>query len=132
MWAHKHNTAFEYEETGCYVGSGVKVRIIRRWNYENRVSAIVCRATVSNEEASFGVQEMKEMVEYALSKLLRDTEKSVECSIRLFYKIGAVNPSDIFNILEMECSKYTIAFSILPVCSLMLENTVVSLCGVRH
>lgn len=35
------------EETGCYVGSGVKVKIIRRWNYENRVSAIVCRATIS-------------------------------------------------------------------------------------
>lgn len=75
---------------------------------------------------------MKEMIEYALSKLLRDAEKSVECSIRLFYKVGAVNPSDVFNILEEECSKYAIAFSILPVCSFMLENTVVSLCGVRH
>ncbi|OXA60865.1 Diphthine--ammonia ligase [Folsomia candida] len=135
-WIHKHNAAFEYEETGCYVGSGIKIRIIRRWNYENRVSAIVCRATISNEESVFGRQELKEMIEYGLSKLLRDAEKYVECSVRLFYKAvdprRAVDPSEIFNTLEEECSKYSIAFSILPVSSLMVENTLVSLCGVRH
>lgn len=75
---------------------------------------------------------MKEMTEYAISKLLREGEKSVECSLRVFYKTGDVNPSDIFNVLDEECSKYAIAFSILPVCSLVMETTVVSLCGVRH
>lgn len=72
------------------------------------------------------------MTDYALSKLLRDAEKSVECSLRVFYKTGAVNPSEIFNILENECSKHAIAFTIIPVCSLMVENSIMSFCGVRH
>jgi hypothetical protein len=75
---------------------------------------------------------MKEMTDYALNKLLRDAEKSVECSLRVFYKTGAVNPSFIYNILDEECSRYGIAFSIIPVCSFMLEKTIISYCGVRH
>lgn len=34
------------EETGCYFGNeSVKIKLIRRWNYENRIAAIVCRAS---------------------------------------------------------------------------------------
>jgi len=37
---------FTDEETGCYIGSGVKVKIIRRWSYESRVAVIICRASI--------------------------------------------------------------------------------------
>lgn len=41
IWAHRGNTRFEYEETGCVVGDN-RVSIRRRWNYDNTVAAIVC------------------------------------------------------------------------------------------
>jgi len=142
------------------VGSGVKVRIIRRWNYENRVSAIVCRASISmyhdyillclpyhtnyrqyftqclnftaKEDVVFGLQELMETVEYALTKLLREAEKSLECSVRVFYRIGSLNPSEVVKVLDDQFSKYAIAFSVVPVHSLVMDQTVLSLCGVRH
>jgi diphthine-ammonia ligase len=138
VWAHKHNSAFEYKETGCYIGSGVKVRIIRRSSYENRVAVIVCRASICDQTGKIGTSELAEITEYAFNKLLQEApeaaeaEKSLDCSAKIFYRIGAVNPADIYNVFENQATKYSVAYSILPVCSLVHENTVLSLCAVRH
>jgi len=135
IWAHKHNSAFEYKETGCYIGSGVKVRIIRRSSYENRVAVIVCRASICDQTGKIGKAELAEITEYAFNKLLQEAveaEKSLECSAKIFYRIGAVNPSDIFDVFEGQSTKYSVAYSVLPVCSLLHETTVLSLCAVRH
>ncbi|XP_071441339.1 uncharacterized protein [Hetaerina americana] len=42
IWAHRHNSTFDYEETGCHIHGDVKVSIRRRWNYESTVAAILC------------------------------------------------------------------------------------------
>ena len=86
-----------------------------------------------NSGARFGRSEMIGMAEYALSKLNQESdEKSQECAIRVFYRLGAVNPSDIEEVLGNQSSKYNVAFSIIPVCFLVKENAVISFCGVRH
>jgi len=132
VWAHRHNSAFEYEETGCYIGSGVKVKIIRRWSYESRVAVIVCRASICDQTGKIGKTELAEIAEYALAKLLQEAaeaEKSLECAVKIFYKVGALNPADIFDVFS---SQLSVACSILPVCALIQENTVLSICGARH
>ncbi|XP_073979888.1 uncharacterized protein isoform X2 [Rhodnius prolixus] len=86
VWAHRGNTRFEYEETGCVVGEN-RVSIRRRWNYENTVSAVVCYvstvSSVSNPVISeFGVQggysceslsesQLLEVLRYAMSRLFK-------------------------------------------------------------
>ncbi|CAL8111401.1 unnamed protein product [Orchesella dallaii] len=133
IWAHKHNTAFEYEETGCYFGSdSVKVKIIRRWNYENRIAAIVCRASIVNEGSNLTIDILREVIEYALRKLLKEADKSAECFLRVFYRANTLIPSELLEVLESESTKYSVAYCILPVSSLVLQNTVMSVCGVRH
>lgn len=45
------------EETGCYVGKdNVKVKIMRRWNYENRIAAIVCRASLGKYAMYYNIK----------------------------------------------------------------------------
>uniref|UniRef100_A0A023F2R4 Diphthine--ammonia ligase n=1 Tax=Triatoma infestans TaxID=30076 RepID=A0A023F2R4_TRIIF len=86
VWAHRGNTRFEYEETGCVVGEN-RVSIRRRWNYENTVSAVVCYvSTVSSMSnpviSELGVQggytcetlsesQLIEVLRYAMSRLFK-------------------------------------------------------------
>lgn len=75
---------------------------------------------------------MQEIIEYALKKLLKEADNCAECFIRAFYKTNSVNSAELVQVLEMESSKYSAAYSILPVSGLVLQNTVLSVCGVRH
>ncbi|KAK9498262.1 hypothetical protein O3M35_002940 [Rhynocoris fuscipes] len=86
VWAHRGNTRFEYEETGCVVGEN-RVSIRRRWNYENTVSAVVCYvstvSSVSNPVISEqGIQggfsceslsesQLIEVMRYTMSRLFK-------------------------------------------------------------
>ncbi|XP_046383266.1 uncharacterized protein LOC124153910 [Ischnura elegans] len=51
IWAHRHNSTFDYEETGCRIHD-VNVSIRRRWNYENTVAAIMCYFSAASFSAS--------------------------------------------------------------------------------
>ena len=112
------------------------MRLTRRSSYESRVAAIVCRACKRDQTAKFDADELAQITDYALSKLVQDAnvdaEKSIVCSFRVFYRIGAINPVDIYEVLESKLSPSSVTYSILPVCSLMQDNTVLSFCGVRH
>lgn len=119
IWAHRHNSTFDYEETGCHIHDDVKVSIRRRWNYESTVAAIVCDMSPASlstieehkpdpsdlregdlseeDKGEIGVESINEdnLVEalyYMLKKLLQDAPSphmSV-CSLRIFYKVGGV------------------------------------------
>ncbi|BES92864.1 ATP-Hypothetical protein region [Nesidiocoris tenuis] len=85
IWAHRGNTRFEYEETGCVVGEN-RVSLKRRWNYDNTVSAIVCNISavssvsnpvISDSEGgghsceSLSESQLHEVFTYALGRLFK-------------------------------------------------------------
>jgi len=85
-----------------------------------------------DQTGKIGRNELTEIAEYALAKLLQEatgTEKSLESAVQIFYKVGALNPRDIS---EVFAGQLSVACSILPVCALVQENTVLSICGARH
>ncbi|XP_014239939.1 diphthine--ammonia ligase [Cimex lectularius] len=116
VWAHRGNTRFEYEETGCVVGEN-RVSIKRRWNYESSVSAIVCNvstvSSVSNPVISnlnsvgfncesLSEAQLLEVFRYAMSRLFKGVPPpTVQC--------------------EQNCnSNNNATLSPIPVCSLQL------------
>lgn len=87
---------------------------------------------VGDQTGKIGKNELTEIVEYALTKLLPEnveSEKTHEAAVKIFYKVGALSPTDIFEVFAQQSS---VACSILPVCALVQENTVLSICGTRH
>ncbi|XP_047099679.1 diphthine--ammonia ligase [Schistocerca piceifrons] len=112
VWLHRHNNRFEYEETGCLIGP-FQVSICRRWNYENKVSAIVSRISIVLESVNLYAgasylsgsresedcpdslppsprpmtrDELDEAMSYTLSRLLRDSPAAAPvCHLRLAY-----------------------------------------------
>ncbi|KAJ9584323.1 hypothetical protein L9F63_021323 [Diploptera punctata] len=140
VWAHRHNNRFEYEETGCCVGD-FRVSIRRRWNYENNVSAIVCYVsigtansgtTVADEPSQLSDENLSEIMCYVLSKLLHQAPPTTVCNLRIFCKVGkAPTPCRIQNVLS-KAEGFNIVHSIVPVCHLHSDLTILSICGVRH
>lgn len=88
--------------------------------------------TVNESPLNLDTDALREIVEYSFKKLLKEAEKSTECFLRVFYRVNSLNPSELCEVLESESKKYSAAFSILPVSGLVLQNTVLSVCGVRH
>jgi len=77
VWAHRGNTRFDYEETGCVVGNN-RISLRRRWNYENNVSAVVCYVSsgtsVSNpaiSDTSVSMCNSESLTESQLLEILR-------------------------------------------------------------
>ncbi|XP_014285681.1 uncharacterized protein [Halyomorpha halys] len=157
VWAHRGNTRFEYEETGCVVGEN-RVSLRRRWNYENTVSAVVCyvsmASSVSNPVISEGSggggwdsllseTQLLEVLHYALERLFRgvipngpDEEGLLPppppCNLTLFYRTGrALPPSSLYEVLA-KISEFNIAATLVPVCQLNHPNTFISIVAVRH
>jgi len=88
---------------------------------------------LGDQTGKIGRGELSEITDYALSKLLQEAaeaDKSLECAVRIFYRLGSLHPADIYDAVEKHSS--SVAYSIIPVCSLVHENTVLSICGVRH
>ncbi len=88
--------------------------------------------TVNECPLNLDIDVLREIVEYSFKKLLKEAETSTECFLRVFYRVNSLNPSELLEVLESESKKYSAAFSILPVSGLVLQNTVLSVCGVRH
>lgn len=157
VWAHRGNTRFEYEETGCVVGEN-RVSLRRRWNYENTVSAVVCyvsmASSVSNPVISEGSgaggcdsllseTQLLGVLNYALERLFRgvvpngpDEEGSLPppppCNLTLFYRTGrSLPPSSLYDVLA-KISEFNIAATLVPVCQLNHPNTFISIVAVRH
>lgn len=157
VWAHTNNNSFDYEETGCNVNE-YKVAIRRRWNYENTVAAIVCyvatgsspstsQLSFSSDEAQaqhralashMSKEELIEVLEYALKKLLNDcTEREPEpaVSLRIFYQVSISPPvSKLIEGLRLVRAKLCpkLAFTVVPVVMLQNAFTFISICATRH
>lgn len=153
VWAHRGNTRFEYEETGCVVGEN-RVSIKRRWNYENTVCAIVCyvsmASSVSNPVISEGClgcgwdsllsePQLSEVLAYALERLFRGLPPPEEtlpppapCSLTLFYRSGRASPPAPVLDLLAKLNQYNVAATLVPVSQLNHPNTFISIVAVRH
>ena len=83
---------------------------------------------------SINLEQISLTGEYALNKLLQDAaeENTSDCSFRVFYRAGALDPSHVLTAMEKIVDKYSVTFSILPVVALRQKSTVLSFCAVRH
>ncbi|XP_063230260.1 uncharacterized protein LOC134535177 [Bacillus rossius redtenbacheri] len=134
VWAHRHNSTFDYEETGCCIDD-YRVSIRRRWNYEHTVSAVVCHvSTGSGPEGGAGMtdDQLSQVLCYALGKLLRKAPPATACHLRVFCRAGAaVGPERVHAVLA-RAEGFNIAHTVLPVRCLPRPRAFLSVCGVRH
>ncbi|XP_050540996.1 uncharacterized protein LOC126905392 [Daktulosphaira vitifoliae] len=153
LWAHKHNSRFEYEETGCCVDN-YRVSIRRRWNYENNVAAIVtyissgsCTSLLAINDFTETSSEvisatgLEEAFRYSLKRLLRgeptSTPTDAICSLRIFYKVSCEQKPPIYrqlinSTLKTLKTEFHIVATVVPVLHLHHPNTFVSIYALRH
>lgn len=152
LWAHRHNSRFEYEETGCCVDN-YRVSIRRRWNYENNVAAIVtyissgsCTSlsaitdSLETSTESISAIGLEEAFRYSLKRLLRgeptSTPTDAICSLRIFYKVSQDQKPICRQLINATLNnlrvEYRIVATVIPVLHLHHPNTFVSICALRH
>ncbi|KAL0878590.1 hypothetical protein ABMA27_003673 [Loxostege sticticalis] len=155
-WAHTDNNRFDYEETGCSVGE-YKVAITRRWNYENTVAAFVCYVATGSSpstcQLSFASEdacrshraraalmsqdELEDVLEYALKKLLNDCQEKEPCpavKLRIFYQVWSAPPLERLiaasAAVRQRCS-VNACLTCVPVLALHNAFTFLSVSGLR-
>ncbi|XP_046665035.1 diphthine--ammonia ligase [Homalodisca vitripennis] len=145
VWAHRGNSRFEYEETGCVVGD-CRVSLRRRWNYENSVAAVVCNvasgSSASNpslsqtrpREEPLTEAELKAVLEYTLVRLYRGDPQPTSrvCALRALRRVGYGPTSGAIHSALAQLSDYQVVPTILPVCQLNHPNIFLSLWALRH
>lgn len=145
IWAHRGNTRFEYEETGCVVGDN-RVSIRRRWNYDNTVAAIVCYVSTGSSTSNPQVcddgckvetlseSQLEEVFVYALGRLIRGDPppNNPVCSLQVLYRVGRAPTQETLHSVLGKLQDFNIVPTVLPVCQLNHPNTFLSLCAVRH
>ncbi|KAF4530126.1 hypothetical protein B566_EDAN001383 [Ephemera danica] len=135
VWAHSKNRQFEYEETGCRLGDegdSPKASIRSRWNYDSTVAAVVCYVEGRQDSASLCLA-----VDYALGKLLREAPANSALSLRAFYRTGSIVSAELCAALDsaredLARQGLSLGCTLIPVCALHDQNTVLSLCGLRY
>jgi diphthine-ammonia ligase len=129
------NFSFVDEETGCHLGdesNSPRASIRSRWNYDSTVAAVVCYVEGTQDSAS-----LCRAVDYALGKLLRDAPANSALSMRAFYRTGSLLTAELCAALEsaredLARQGYFLGCTLIPVCALHDQNTVLSLCGLRY
>ncbi|KAK5643599.1 hypothetical protein RI129_007444 [Pyrocoelia pectoralis] len=134
VWAHRHNSSFEYEETGKCVEDW-SISIYRRWNYENNISAIVCHIDCSQNDAdTIPIEVCRETLRYIIQKLQLGHENDATsiCNLKIFYNVQKnISLEDVIDCINELKESITIIYLLVPVVSLYSEHTFLSVCGIR-
>ncbi|KAJ8919563.1 hypothetical protein NQ315_002185 [Exocentrus adspersus] len=133
VWAHKYNNQFEYEERGKRVDNFF-ISIYRRWNYDNNVSAIMCRVDHPQNSMALNSKIFAEAMDYAIQKLKQGHEEDTTSvfNIKVFYSVTKNLESDIFNSYFEDYTKdLLLSYTLVPVVSLKNRHSYLSICGVR-
>ncbi|CAH0393653.1 unnamed protein product [Bemisia tabaci] len=148
LWAHRGNSRFDYEETGCCIND-YRISIRRRWNYENTVATVVCYVSTGSSVSNPGVsksstsesnllpiseEDLEKIIRYAIGKLLQGDQTPTDSvlSLRIFYRID--KSLELAQILEVvsQIKEFKISSSVIPVCHLHHPNTFLSIIVIKH
>lgn len=134
VWAHRHNSSFEYEETGKCINDW-SISIYRRWNYENNISAVVCHVDCPQDDSDTVPTEVyQETFRYVIQKLQLGHEGDITsiCNLKIFYNVQkAISLTDVIGCIDEFKETITVIYLLVPVVGLYSERTFLSICGVR-
>ncbi|KAB0799176.1 hypothetical protein PPYR_07056 [Photinus pyralis] len=134
VWVHRHNSSFEYEETGKCVNDW-SISIYRRWNYENNISAVVCHVDCPQDETdTVPIEVYQETFRYVIQKLQlgHEGDSTSICNLKIFYNVQkAISLTDVIDCINEFEESITVIYLLVPVVGLYSEQTFLSICGVR-
>lgn len=133
VWAHRHNSQFDYEETGKCIDNWT-ISLYRRWNFENNTAAVVCHLE-HPEDVELTQEIFMEVLTYSINKLMLGHEGDVNslCAIKVFYPVKkGVSMEAFYDILKEVHESTGTVQTVIPVYLLQSPHTYLSICGIRN
>ncbi|KAF5286755.1 hypothetical protein FQA39_LY04178 [Lamprigera yunnana] len=133
-WAHRHNSGFEYEETGKCIDN-LSISIYRRYFYDSNISAVVSHIDCSQDNnATISIEHYVEMFKYIIHKLQLGLENDATsiCNLKIFYNVKKdILINDLIYVVDELKKTVLLVYTVVPVVDLYNEHTLLSVSGMH-